>query len=304
MILSRISLASLRTFACVAYHGSHSLAAEQLCISPSAVSHQMKLLEQQLEVSLFIRRSRGVELTHAGQELAEYASQAMHQLEQGLQSAVNTSKQTLSIAAIPAVVQQWLVPRLNRFYKKHPDIELSLLDQDALVDFNQQAIDLHIHFGSGEFIGLRSEFLMAEWATPVCSPMLIEQSPDLLMNVQDLLISPKTRRLTYLGFNEDKPGGLTWTGWFNQAGLTLNTQQASTSFNHLAPLFNAAIAGQGIALGWQQLIDNEIRSKQLVALSEIRVPLKYSYYAVAPDHHFKRPIVQSFIDWIKSEASN
>lgn len=301
MMLSRISLASLRTFSSVAYHGSLSQAAEQLCISPSAVSHQMKLLEQQLEVSLFIRRSRGVELSQAGQALAEYASQAMHQLEQGLQSAINTSKQTLCIAAIPAIAHFWLAPRLIRFYEKYPDIELSILDQDALVDFNQQAIDLHIHFGSGEFVGLRSEFIMPEYVSPVCAPELLQNYDESLNQIHTLLTSPNTRRLTYIGFEEDKPGGLSWAGWFNQTGLTLNTQQASTRFNHLAPLFNAAKAGQGIALGWHQLIDSELKNRHLVALSDTRIQLKYSYYAVAPEHHFKRPMVQCFLDWLTSE---
>ena len=170
MLLSRISLASLRTFSEVARQGSLSLAAEQLCISPSAVSHQMKLLEQHLDTALFIRRARGVELTGAGKHLAEYAIRSMLQLEQGLQRATQASQRQLSVAAIPAITQLWLVPKLHRFYALHPDIELSIIDQDALTDFNQQAIDLHLHFGSGECIELKKSvnFIKIEFIDQGC----------------------------------------------------------------------------------------------------------------------------------------
>lgn len=300
MLLSRISLASLRTFSEVARQGSLSLAAEQLCISPSAVSHQMKLLEQQLDTALFIRRARGVELTGAGKHLAEYAIRSMLQLEQGLQRATQASQRQLSVAAIPAITQLWLVPKLHRFYALHPDIELSIIDQDALTDFNQQAVDLHLHFGSGECIGLKNELLMPEWAVPVCHPDLLAK----FGSANELLEADSTRRLTYTGFDEDRPGGLNWSGWFNQAGLSLNPNQAVTHFNHLAPLFSAASYRQGIALGWQQLIQDDLQVGRLVALSETRVHLKYSYYAIAPEAHFERDVVKLFLAWIRDECRN
>lgn len=300
MLLSKVSLASLRTFATVAHHGSLSLAAATLCISPSAVSHQMKLLEQQLDVNLFVRRSRGIELTSAGQTLAEHAVRAMHQLEEGLQHARHNSKQQLCIAAIPAFTQCWLIPRLQSFYDRHPHIELTIIEQDALVDFNQQAVDLNLHFGSGEFMGLKSELLMQEWAIPVCSPNLLSgfNPPTALLH------DTKTRRLTYTGFTEDRPGGLSWAGWFNHANLNLNPEQAITHFNHLSPLYTAAKMGQGIALGWQQLIETSLKKTSLVAIGALRVPLKYSYYLVAPEHHFERNAVQHFLDWIREEIAN
>ncbi len=298
MLLSRISLASLRSFAEVARQGSFSLAAEQLCISPSAVSHQMKLLEEQLGTSLFIRRSRGVELTSAGQRLAEHAIKAMQQLERGLQQTIQAPRQQLRIAAIPAVTQLWLVPRLQRFYEQYPGIELSIIDQDSLTDFSQQPVDLHLHFGSGECMGLKSELLMREWGIPVCSPALLAK----FAHPKDLLECSHTRRLAYAGFDEDKPGGLSWSGWFNQAGLNLNPNQPVTLYNHVAPLVAAAQCGQGIALGWQQLIRTALENEKLVALSEIRVPLKYSYYAIAPEHHFERETVKLFMNWIRTEC--
>ncbi len=298
MLLSKISLASLRTFTEVARHGSLSVAATQLCISPSAVSHQMKLLEQKLGVALLVRRTRGVALTDAGRHLGERAIIAMQHLESGLQASCDLSKQQLTVVAIPALVQLWIVPRLHRFYAQHPNIELRLLDQDDLCDFSNQFVDVHLHFGSGEFVGLKAEMLMQEWAVPIASP-------DLLANfscADDLFQSPDVRRFTYLGFDEDRPGGLSWEGWSNKTGVRLNEQQKTTQFNHLAPMYTAVALGQGIALGWGQLIEKELAAKRLVALSQMHVPLKYSYYGVAPEHHFEREPVKAFLSWMKREC--
>ncbi|MCV6588923.1 MAG: LysR substrate-binding domain-containing protein [Marinobacterium sp.] len=310
MLLSRVSLNALRTFAEVARYQSLSKAAARLCISPSAVSHQMKLLEQQLETKLLIRRSQGVELTDSGQQLACYAITAMQQLEQGLQSTLHPHSEQLKVAIIPALLQRWLVPRLAHFYHSCPRAQLTLIEQDSLADFQQQDIDLHLHFGSGEFTGLRSERLMPEQAVPVCSPSLLASRPNkaqltknrLLTKIR-LLQDDCTRRLYYTGFEEDKPGGLSWQGWYNQTDMTLNQQQPVTGFSHMGSMLSAAQQGVGVALGWQQLIQPSLENGSLVCLSEIRVPLKYSYYAVAPTEHFERPAVQQFLHWLRSSIS-
>ena len=205
------------------------LAAERLHISPSAVSHQMKLLEQQLDTQLLKRRSRGVELTNAGHQLARYASSAMQQLEQGLTQAISTPKQSLHIAVIPALLQLWLLPRLSRFYAQYPSVELHLVEQDNLVDFNRQQIDLHLHFGSGESADLESRLLIQESQIAVCSPELRAGFD----SDTSLLQATHVRRLSYRGSAEDSPGGLSWHGWFNQSGMRLNYTQPETSFNHL-----------------------------------------------------------------------
>jgi len=300
MLLSRVSLAALRTFAEVARQQSLSRAAARLYISQSAVSHQMKLLEQQLDVRLFTRKSRGIELTPAGNQLAEHASQAMQQLENGLQQARQLPGSQLRIAIIPALCQHWLLPRLADFYQHYPDIELHLLQQDQLADFNQQAIDLHLHFGHGEFIGLNSRLLMEEQAVPVCSPALLSGYD----GPQALLQSDSVRRLHYQAGEEDQPGGLSWNGWFNQAGGAINPAQPVTHFSHLGPALTAATAGLGMVLAWQRLVEPELQCNELVALSDVRVPLKYSYYAVAPAHHFERRNVQIFTSWLTAQCSN
>ena len=297
MLLSRISLAALRTFSEVARQGSLSRAAQYLCISPSAVSHQMKLLEEQLQTKLFIRRTHGVELTEAGQKLSAQSIAAIQQLENGLQQATGKSKQTLLVACVPAFSQLWLIPRLERLYAKCPDVNLSIVEQDHLADFTQQNIDVHLHFGSGEFPGLKSVLLMAEKVTPVVSGKISGQPTS-----DHLLVSNNTRRLSYIGFDEDRPGGISWQGWFNRASLELNPAQSETQFSHVAPMINATCQGHGMALGWINLIQPLLENGRLVRLSETDVPLKYSYYAVAPEQNFEKKQIATFIEWLKTEA--
>lgn len=296
MLLSRVSLSALRTFSEVARQGSLSRAADHLCISASAVSHQMKLLEQQLGVKLFARRAHGVKLTDAGVKLASHATAAMLQLENGLQKTTGKGYEQLTIAAIPAFAQLWLVPRLKGFYEQFPHFELTLIEQDNLIDFVHQPVDLHLHFGSGEFAGLKSRLLMKESAAPVCAPELLKTGAD------EVLMGANTRKLTYQGFDEDRPGGLTWKGWFNHARLEPHHPQSETRFSHITPLITAARNGLGMALGWQQLIQPMLVDKSLISLSKIWVPLKYGYYAVAPEENFERPQVKQFLSWIYQQC--
>ncbi|MBY4676485.1 LysR substrate-binding domain-containing protein [Marinobacterium arenosum] len=293
-----ISLAALKTFAEVAEQQSLSKAAASLCISPSAVSHQMKLLEQQLGLKLFQRRAHGIQLTAAGEQLAQHASRAMQQVRLGVRKACQLSDRSrLVVAAIPSFCQQWLTPRLMRFNQLHSDIELHLIAQDRLADFNQQAIDLHIHFGDGQAIGLHSELFLTEQAVPVCHPAMLEP----YSGPFDLLCSANSRLLHYQGGDEDQPGGISWSEWLVRHNLQPHPQQQHSWFSHLSLAINAARHSQGIALGWRSLIEQELASGELVPLAAEGTPLKYAHYLVAPEHSWENPALQQFIEWLKTE---
>lgn len=293
------SLQALRTLACVAEYNSFSRAAEKLCISASAVSHQMKLLEQQLDMQLFKRRARGVELTDAGTQLARYASRGIQQLQTGLRVAGTVAdRQRLVIAVTPSFGQRWLQPRLGDFYQQHADIELQLIAQDRLVDFNQQAIDMHIHFGDGQPIGLRSQFLLAESAVPVCHPSLLSNTSDPLL----LIANTHTRLLHYQAGSEDEPGGLSWHDWFSRYDLSQNPAQANSYFSHLSMALDAAKYQQGVALAWRSLIEQDIESRELMCLVDEGVALKYSHYLIAPEHHWQKPSLQQFCQWLQLQT--
>lgn len=149
---SNISLSAIHTFTIVAQELSFTRSAEILHITPSAISHQMKLLENQMAVTLFHRQSKGVRLTLAGEKLQQHATSGMRNIQHGiLQSQFASQKEKLSIAVIPSLCQLWLMPRLVDFARQHPQIELELTAIDQLVNFNSGQYDAHIHFGTGDY---------------------------------------------------------------------------------------------------------------------------------------------------------
>lgn len=303
-----ISLTAIRTLAIVARELSFSRAAEQLNISPSAVSHQMKQLEQQLGYRLFIRRAQGVELTRSGRELARYARQAMQQVETGLKKARQQNQKTaLTLAITPSLAQSWLIPRLNHFYRIAPEIELKLLARDELTDFNQQDADLHLHFGDGQAVGLHSEFLMSESMVAVCHRHLLSPPsapssalPDTAHLCQQLE-QGDLPLLHYQGGDEDAPGGLSWQDWFSRHNLTMASEQSHYSFSHLQMVLEAARCQQGIALVWESLLTPA--DTALIRLPFDPIALKYSHYLIMPEVGRSQPGVQRLCQWLKEISS-
>ncbi|WP_051227823.1 LysR family transcriptional regulator [Oceanospirillum beijerinckii] len=339
-----ISLTAIRTLAIVAREQSFTKAAEQLCISPSAVSHQMKQLEQQLGYRLFHRKAQGVALTPSGLELARYANQAMQQLDTGLLKARESSQKTqLTLAVTPSLAQLWLIPRLNDFCPQYPNIELMIKAQDKLTDFNQQHADLHLHFGDGQAIGLKSLYLMSESVVAVGHKTLFSDliNPEDPNEVQALLSQGQLRLLHYKGGEEDAPGGLNWREWFSRQNITMASHQAHLYFSHLQLVLEAVKQQQGIALMWQSLLPDELRlshpaqsrhikravhpgqvnhltqskalgqsdnskqqgNSQLTVLPFAPITLKYSHYLVAPEHHWQREEIQALSGWLQLQAS-
>jgi len=295
MLDGGVSLAALRTFAVVAEQQSLSRAADVLCISQSAVSHQMKLLEQQLNQSLFVRRHRGIKLTEAGRQLASHASMAMAQLQHGLDKVrLSSQQQSLRVAVIPSFASCWLMPRLGDFYQRYPDIALHLIAQDALADFQTQQVDLHIHFGKGHYIGLETEFLMYERAVPVCGEML--KPPE---DMRDWL--PKQRLLHYDAGSEDRPGGLDWTRWLTEQNFDASQFRQHSWFSHVALAVQAAEQGLGVALGWHSVIYEGLSSGRLIRCGEDSERFDYGYYLVKPEGHNAEPI-ELFSKWLLQQV--
>lgn len=304
-----ISLVAIRTLAMVGREQSFSRAAEQLFISPSAVSHQMKQLEQQLGYGLFKRKSQGVELTQAGLELSRYANQAMQQLDIGLQRAGESSqRESLTLAVTPSFAQLWLIPRLNSFYQQYPEIELTLVARDQLTDFNQQDVDAHLHFGDGLAVGLQSQFILAESVVAVCHPLLFEKAAldnpkgDQASAIAEALMrSESCRLLHYRAGTEDAPGGLNWRDWYSRHNLTAAAGQQHVYFSHLQMALEAARQRQGVALVWQSLLGEDDQS--LMALPMPAVPLKFSHYLVAPEHHWQSTNIRALSQWLEGQIS-
>ena len=250
-------LTALRAFDAAARHLSFAKAAEELHVTPAALSFQIKSLEQHLGAPLFRRLNRAVILTDAGLALAPGASEGFQTLAAAWRSAQRTQDtQTLTITAGPAFTAKWLAPRLYEFAQAHPDIELRFSASLKLVDFSRDAVDVAIRFGRGENEDLFSLPLAEEWVCPVMTPALAEQYP----TVESLMDAP-------LIFDDSisfiKPPS-DWETWFRAMGIAFAPTHGPR-FSQADHALDAALAGVGVVLGRRALVVKDLDDGRLVA---------------------------------------
>ncbi len=294
------SFSALHTFTVVAKEHSFTRAAEILHITPSAVSHRMKLLESQLGVSLFYRKSQGVRLSLAGETLERHTLAGMKNIQYGIQqSQFASQKDKLVIAVVPSLCQLWLIPRLSDFSRKFPQIELEVVALDQLADFTTAQFDGHIHFGSGDYKGLESQFLMAEKVYPVCHPELINTSDESSL----ITLLKQHQLLLYKAGIEDEPGGVSWGDWLRHFAIDKPTELNQMWFSQVAMTIMAAKRKQGIALGWHQMVSDDITNGQLSRLTDTHMSTSYSYYLVAPGRSWQNQAFINFSLWLQEQVS-
>jgi DNA-binding transcriptional LysR family regulator len=295
---NNISFSAIHTFTVVAKELSFTRAAEILHITPSAVSHQMKLLENQMGVTLFYRQSKGVRLTLAGDTLKQHATSGVRNIQHGIiQSQFSSQKEKLIIAVIPSLCELWLMPRLKDFCKKHPHIELELVALDQLADFNTGQYDGHIHFGIGDYQGCEAKYLCSEKVYPVCHPDLLKDTKQL--SLPKLLVDHQL--LIYKAGIEDEPGGVSWGSWFRHFSIDKPKAINQMWFSHVSMTLAAAKQQQGIALGWHQMVKDDIAKGLLCRLSKNELNTAYKYYLVAPNRAWNKTAFCLFSDWLEEK---
>ncbi len=290
------SLNSFRVFEAAARQLSFTRAAEELFVSQAAVSQQIRQLEEQLGYPLFRRLNRRLLLTDEGQRLLPYTSDALSTLREGINEVSRQQQQQpLNISVIPSFAYRWLVPRLMRYATLQPQQEVRLSASITLVDFNNSDADMAIRFGAGDYPGLRSEFLMADEAFPVCCPSVLQEGGG-VQQPQDLL--------NYRLIHDMGPGDLNWEHWFELAGASYQPTHKSYTIGDSSLALEAVSAGQGIALARASLVEQDLANGRLVRPFPDSLSMKsdYSYYLVMPEskRHLER--VQMFCDWIQSVA--
>ncbi|AZZ96315.1 LysR substrate-binding domain-containing protein [Pseudoalteromonas sp. R3] len=303
MIEANISLTALQSFAVVAAELSFTKAGQILHKTPSAISHQMKQLEQQLNVQLFYRKSKGVLLTPAGELLRADVNHGLAQINAGIRQArlkAQTDKQTLVLAVIPSLLEHWLLPRLSRLYKALPTIQLELIAMDQLADFASNRVHGHLHFGRGAFADLDSRWLADEYTYPVISPTLRQQYPH-LSSVSDWI--GHVPLLAYRGGVEDAPANLGWEAWLSRFEPLGGQVSRVNTFSHVGLAMGAAKYGQGIALGWHHIVQHALNCRELEKLPVEPLRLAFSYHLVAPESHWLRPEMVALFEWLKLEFS-
>ncbi len=287
------NLNALRAFESAGRNLSFTRAAEELNVTQAAVSHQIKVLEEQLGFRLFRRVHRGLRLTEAGQSYLPEVRAAFEKLEAATERlVVNDATGVLTVSVLPSFAAKWLVPRLMHFQAKHPEIDVRVSAVDRSVDFEQEDIDLGIRFGRGDYRGLKAVPLMAESVFPVCSPALAERGNG-LRKPEDL------RHFTLL--HDDMV--LNWAEWLQAAGVTGIDASRGPFFSDSAMLINAAVEGLGVALGRSALASGDLEAGRLVRPFELSLQTAFGYYIVYPQRRDDRPKITVFRDWLLEEAA-
>lgn len=298
---------ALRTFEAAARHLNFTRAAEEVGLTPAAVSYQIKEIEEQLGVALFVRNSRSIQLTAAGAELHRAAVEALGTLQRALGRAQKLARGDgpLRLSLSARVASNWLLPRLPRFKAAHPELSLSFDIGDELRDFDADGIDLAIRFGAGDDAGLRSEFLFAPTIVAVASPALLRgQAP--LRGPRDLL--ERGLCLSHVAWRSGEATWPDWPQWLAAAGIADADSLARASgvcmaFADTAHVVQAAIDGHAVGLAELELIGADLAQGRLQRLFDIAVPMPrgYAYRVVHPlDREDER--VATVRDWLLEQA--
>lgn len=286
-------LTALRAFDAAARHMSFAKAAEELNVTPAALSFQIKSLEEHLGAPLFIRLNRAVELTDAGRALAPDAAAGFETLTAGWRSAKRAlDHQSLTITAGPAFTAKWLAPRLYEFAQEHPEIELRFSASLRAVDLARDAVDVAIRFGYGTDAGLYSIPLAQEWVTPVMVPELAKRfpTPESLQNA--VLITDES--IDFL----ERPAD--WPAWFNAMGLAPPALNGPR-FSQADHAVDAALAGIGVALGRRAVVIKDLADGRLVAPYGKAMSTGARFRFLCLEGAETRPQIDAFKKWILRE---
>lgn len=284
------SLNALRTFEAVARHNSFTRAAGELNVTQSAASRLVRSLEDYLQVPLFTRQSRRIELTDQGRFYNQLVRESLDLIEAGTVELISSrdGKGTLSIGMLPTFGTRWLLPRLPSFQEAHPEISLNIISSDGELDFTKERIDVAIRFGHGHWPDAITDALMGEELQLVCSPAL--------MRGEHPITSISALRHHRLIRHSTRPSS--WDHWFRSVGESRFDIQWGSSLEHFFMIIEATIAGLGVALLPSFLIVEEIRKGTLVEPLPVRVPGPGAYYLVTSAAKAELPRVKMFREWI------
>ncbi|TBR36630.1 MULTISPECIES: LysR substrate-binding domain-containing protein [Dyella] len=286
--MSRISLDLLQQFVMAARLGNLSRAAEQSNLTVSALSHQIRQLEQRVERKLFDRGPRGVQLTAEGRRLLEAVAHHFEGIDRAMATYRCRREEALTINTIPGVMSSWLVPRLARLVAAHPELELNLQSSVELVDFERDPVDATLRYGMGTWPGVQTEHLFGEWIAPVAAPSLMARMSH--------LNATSVEEWPLLG----DPGGR-WAGWFARFGGA-PPKRFVAQFDNTDALQRAALEGMGVALGRMVTARPLVEAGLLQVLGNQYMRIPEAYYLVYPARSRDHAGLNIFRDWIRGEA--
>lgn len=286
-------LNALRAFEAAARHGSVKLAAEELCVTPGAVSQLLKTLEAYLGVQLFERASRGICLTEAGRSYHPAIRNAFRQIGEATRRvAVQADDGMLTVSATPFFASAWLIPRMQSFRDAHPDIDLQIVASSTPADFQRGGVDVAVRHGMGHYPGLRSDRVVTVAMIAVAAPQLVEQRgwPG---GAADLAAWP-------LVHDAQRKG---WALWFQTQGVAGPAAPRGRAFDDTGLLLRAVLSGQGV--GWlpAAMVAAELDAGQLIRLAQATQMEAFAYYLVCPEENANRPRIAAFRQWMLDAAA-
>ena len=291
-------LNALRAFEAAARHLSFTKAAAELNVTPAAVSHQVKTLEDWLELPLFHRQTRALQLTDTGLAALPSLEQGFDKLAESVERMRTHSKgKALTLSVSPSFGSMWLMPRLEQFRKRHPDIDIRIDGTDSLADLARDNVDVAVRYGPGGYKGVKTDCLFKQVNTPVCSPALVSGKHP--------LVKPDDLRHHSLLHVEWRDADASWQNWLQAAGLQDIDPTLGSRFTMEHMAVQAAIDGQGVALIGDILIADDIAAGRLVRPfnQSPGTPLNNSYHLLIAQNSTSRPEVTAFRNWLLEEAS-
>lgn len=303
-------LNSLRAFEAAARHLSLRKAAAELHVTPAAISHQIKSLEQSLGVPVFKRLPQHIELTAAGEALLPRLSAAFEQMSEAVISVQRLQHSgKVTVAAPPALASKWLAPRLHRFTALYPDIDLHITADLGLIDSVREDsgeggnllenADIAIRSGRGEYEGYVVELLFPAYAIPMCSPRLLSgahplRTPDDLRH--HTLLHHET------GMDQTDAERPNWSAWLRAAGVQGVNERRGPRFNQVAMAMEAAADGMGVVLGVPVIASSDLDSGRLVMPFALSLPIAASYFLIHTEKAARDPSVAALRNWLQDEA--
>jgi len=266
-------------------------------LTQAAISRQVRLLEENLGVALFIRSHRAVRLTAEGRNFQHTVTEALERLAFGAQELrTHNQDMTVSVAADMAISSFWLMPRLGKFREQYPNITIRVVASDERNLLDRDDIDVIVQLGREDNREQESMFLFQAAVFPVCSPGYLKSSPH-LQSEDDLL------RATLLRLDDEHWDWLDWPAWFAMKQTQLEGPRNDLYINNYPLLIQAALNGQGVALGWQHLIEDMLKSGQLVRPVESSIQTERGFYLVLPQKNETNPAVEKFSEWVLQQCT-
>jgi len=290
-------LNALRAFEAAARHLNFSRAAEELSVTPGAVSQQIQNLEDYVGAALFKRTPKGLLLTDAAQIALPALREAFDRLAEAasmLTAAIDGRRLTVSVA--PSFAAKWLVPRLGKFEAAHPHVDVWVSAGMELVDFGGGEVDIAIRYGSGRYPGLEVHRLMQETVIAVASPHFLEAHP--LSDLSDL----SGQILLHDGSPDADESCPDWTMWLAARGVKGMDGARGPRFNQSSLVIEAAVGGRGVALAKRALAQADLDAGRLVAPFQIATAVDFAYYLVHPKAKGRLPQVKAFVSWLIAQA--